>query len=224
MTFSIIARDPKTGQFGGAISSSSPAVAARCLRARAGIGVAASQNITDPNLANVLLDLIKYDATPEEAIAGLKKDTEFLEYRQLAVVNASDTPAAYSGNKVLSTNNLSIGDSVVCGGNMLRDIKVTDIMLETFQNAKGVLAERLMQAMLAGQKAGGEEGPVHSAGLLVVDKMPWPIIDLRVDWAEENPVAQLYDLWQRYEPEMHDYVQRAINPTLAPSYGVPGDL
>ena len=77
--------------------------------------------------------------------------------------------------------------------------------------------------MVAGYQAGGEAGPVHSAGLLVVDKMTWPIIDLRIDWSE-TPIEDLEQAWQIYEPQINDYVMRALNPTVSPSYGVPGDL
>ncbi|WP_066566581.1 DUF1028 domain-containing protein [Snodgrassella sp. CFCC 13594] len=224
MTFSIIARCRETGQFGAAISSSSPAVASRCIRARAGIGVAASQNVTDPQLANVLLDLVKYDLTPKQALAELQNSTEFIAYRQLAVLNATDEPAAFSGVHTLGVFHTSVGKDAVCSGNLLAAPSVTDTMLAAFDAATGVLAERLMAAMQAGVAAGGEAGPVHSAGLMVVDKMPWPVVDLRVDWAEQDPIAELYAAWKVYEPQMVSYVQRALNPTLAPSYGVPGDL
>jgi uncharacterized Ntn-hydrolase superfamily protein len=77
-----------------------------------------------------------------------------------------------------------------------------------------------MQAALA---AGGEAGPVHSAALKVVGDVSWPIIDLRVDWAEQDPVGVLAGLWTDYKPQMQDYLTRALDPTKAPSYGVPGD-
>ena len=70
--------------------------------------------------------------------------------------------------------------------------------------------------------AGGEEGGVRSAGLYVVDRHVFPIADLRVDWHEE-PIAELRRLWTVYEPQMADYLTRAIDPAAAPSYGVPGD-
>ena len=72
--------------------------------------------------------------------------------------------------------------------------------------------------------AGGEEGPTHSAGLKVADKNSWPLVDLRVDWSDADPVNELYTIWQAYESEMDAYTTRAINPSAAPSYGVPGDL
>ncbi len=113
MTFSIIARCHKTGQFGGAISSSSPAVAARCIQAKAGVGVATSQNITDPYLANILLDMTKYDLAPEESIAELVKNTDFIEYRQLTVINSDEKPAAFSGKYTLGAHSQCVGEDAV---------------------------------------------------------------------------------------------------------------
>jgi len=86
-----------------------------------------------------------------------------------------------------------------------------------------MLADRLLAAMHAAMRAGGEAGPVHSAALKVVGDVTWPIVDLRVDWAEQDPIGQLDGLWQAYRPQMQDYLTRALNPTAAPSYGVPGD-
>lgn len=224
MTFSIVARCPRTGQFGAAISSSSPAVASRCIRARAGIGVVATQNITDPELANVLLDLIKYDLTPEQALSELNNNYDFLEYRQLALINAEDPPAAFSGQHSLGIFNTSNGEDALCLGNLLANKEVTNKMLQAFETSEGDLADRLMITIKAGVDAGGEASSEHSAGLLVVDKATYPIIDLRVDWAESNPIEHLYDLWNIYKPQVQNYVKRAVNPNLAPSYGVLGDL
>ena len=78
--------------------------------------------------------------------------------------------------------------------------------------------------MQAAVDAGGEEGPVHSAGLKIVDKVSWPVADLRVDWTEACPVAALRDLWRVYEPQLEAYVTRALDPDAAPTYGVPGDV
>jgi uncharacterized Ntn-hydrolase superfamily protein len=80
-----------------------------------------------------------------------------------------------------------------------------------------------LRALSAGVAAGGEAGPIHSAGLLVVRDVSWPIIDLRVDWADEDPVAELTSLWERYQPQVEDYIRRALDPAAAPSFGVPGD-
>ncbi len=96
-------------------------------------------------------------------------------------------------------------------------------MVPAFENTSGELADRLLAAMQAAMDAGGEAGPVHSAALKIVGNVPWPIADLRVDWADEDPIGQLQGLWKAYQPQMQDYLSRALNPTVAPSYGVPGD-
>jgi uncharacterized Ntn-hydrolase superfamily protein len=75
----------------------------------------------------------------------------------------------------------------------------------------------------AGLARGGEAGPVHSAGLLVVRDLGWPLVDLRVDWTQEDPVAELAAIWAVYAPQMEAYVQRAVDPRGAPRFGVPGD-
>ncbi|TNF58782.1 MAG: DUF1028 domain-containing protein, partial [Rhodobacteraceae bacterium] len=89
--------------------------------------------------------------------------------------------------------------------------------------ARGHLGDRLVAALRAGLAAGGEAGPVRSAGLLIVREVAWPVADLRVDWTEGDPIGELAALWALWKPQMRDYVTRALDPTAAPSYGVPGD-
>jgi uncharacterized Ntn-hydrolase superfamily protein len=97
-------------------------------------------------------------------------------------------------------------------------------MITAFEAASGHLGDCLLQALRAGLDTGGEAGPVHSAGLLIVRDVSWPIVDLRVDWTDEDPVAALSTIWRLYAPQIDDYVRRAIDPSRAPSYGVPGNL
>ena len=78
--------------------------------------------------------------------------------------------------------------------------------------------------MEGGLAAGGEAGEVRSAGLLVVDRETWPIVDLRIDWCDGDPIAELRSIWEGWAPQMRDYVTRALDPSTAPAYGVPGDL
>lgn len=92
-----------------------------------------------------------------------------------------------------------------------------------FATERTHFAAMLLRALCAGVEAGGEAGPIHSAGLLVVRDVSWPIVDLRVDWADDDPVGKLTALWERYEPQVEDYVRRALDPAAAPSFGVPGD-
>lgn len=106
---------------------------------------------------------------------------------------------------------------------MLADRQVIQVLVDTFETSGGQLADRLVAAMQAAVAAGGEAGPVHSAALVVVGEHTWPIVDLRVDWAEHDPIGQLASLWEAYRPQLQDYLTRALDPTQAPSYGVPGD-
>jgi len=223
MTFSIAARCVETGMFGIAVSSSSPAVAARCAHARAGIGAFGTQNITDPRLGPAGLDLMAKGASAEQAIATLKQSAPHIAFRQLIAVDAKGGTAAHSGDRTLGTHATAQALNVVAAGNLLRDEEIPAKMVAAFQRAQGHLGERLLTAMEAAIKAGGEEGPVHSAGMLIVRDVPWPIADLRVDWSDGDPIAELRRLWGIYKPQMEDYVTRALNPTAAPSFGVPGD-
>jgi uncharacterized Ntn-hydrolase superfamily protein len=96
-------------------------------------------------------------------------------------------------------------------------------MVDAFEAATGHFARRLLVALRAGAAEGGEAGPVHSAGLLIVREVSWPVVDLRVDWSDHDPIHALYALWDIYAPQMEDYVRRARDPASAPSFNVPGD-
>ncbi|MDP3341922.1 DUF1028 domain-containing protein [Frigidibacter sp.] len=222
MTFSLVARCERTGQFGIAISSSSPAVAARCAHVRAGVGAVASQNVTDPALGPKLLDLMAAGHSAPEALVALQ-GTPFLDYRQLLAVDPSGRAAVHSGPRALGLWGHATGPGVAAGGNLLADALVPQVLVDAFLAADGPLGDRLMAALLAGLAAGGEAGPVHSAGLKIADRLSWPLVDLRVDWTETCPIAALAEAWQVYRPQMDAYVARAENPSAAPSYGVPGD-
>ncbi|WP_374394136.1 DUF1028 domain-containing protein [Tabrizicola sp.] len=222
MTFSIVARCARTGQFGMAISSSSPAVAARCAHVRAGVGAVASQNITDPALGPLVLDRLEAGLPAAEALATVTADRPHVDYRQLLVVDRAGRTAIHSGRQVLGIWGEAKATDCAAGGNLLAGELVPMAMVEAFSTSKGHLGERLMLALEAGLKAGGEAGPVHSAGLKVADRLTWPLIDLRIDWADD-PVGMLRQAWEVYAPQMAAYVQRAEDPTQAPSYGVPGD-
>ncbi|MCU6571750.1 DUF1028 domain-containing protein, partial [Klebsiella pneumoniae] len=120
-------------------------------------------------------------------------------------------------------NNALSGENCVAAGNLLANPDVIAAMVQAFEQRSGHLADRLIAAMQAGMSAGGEAGPVHSAALSIVDSPVWPIVDLRVDWTDADPIDELNQLWQAYQPQMQDYITRALDPTQAPSYGVPGD-
>jgi uncharacterized Ntn-hydrolase superfamily protein len=224
MTFSIAGRCPKSGGFGVAITTSSIAVGARCPHARAKVGAVATQNVTDPNLGPLLLDLMESGMSASAAIEAVVKDRPFIDYRQLTAVDAQGRSASWSGKNILGTHGVSEQPDCVAAGNLLKHASLPRTMTDAFAaNAAEHLAERLLRALEAGHESGGEEGPVHSAALIVYHEQAFPLVSLRVDWDDDNPIRQLRRLWTDYKPQMGAYLQRAIDPTAAPSYGVPGD-
>ena len=223
MTFSLVARCTETGMFGVAISSSSPAVAARCSYARAGVGAVASQNVTDPTLGPMALDLMERGLSAPEAVAVVQTRGRFIEYRQVLAVDRNGRTAIHSGPNALGLWAEARAENVAAGGNLLADRGVPQAIVKGFLASAGHLGDRLIAAMRAGLAAGGEAGPVHSAGLKIVDKVSWPVADLRCDWTDACPVEAVAAAWDIYKPQLDAYVQRALDPRAAPSYGVPGD-
>ncbi|WP_054303430.1 DUF1028 domain-containing protein [Gemmobacter sp. LW-1] len=223
MTFSLVARCAKTGQFGMVISSSSPAVAARCAHVRAGVGVVASQNVTDPALGPLVLEALASGLGAQAALEAVTAGRAHIDYRQLLVVDGSGATAIHSGRQVLGIWAEAQGQDCAAGGNLLANDGVPAAMVAGFETATGHLGDRMIAALRAGLVAGGEAGPVHSAGLKIADRLDWPLADLRCDWTEACPIEAVATAWEVYKPQMAAYVQRAEDPTQAPSYGVPGD-
>ena len=224
MTFSIAGRCARTGMFGVAITTSSISVGSRCPHARAGVGAVATQNITDPHLATMVLDAMEAGKDAVNAVESVTMGREFIDYRQLTAIDAAGRTAHFTGTNILGINAISEDTDCVAAGNLLSSEAVAKGISDGFTaNPDAHLAERLLQAIEGGLAAGGEGGPVHSAALLVSGSQPFALVDLRVDWEDIGPIEKLRTLWEAYEPQMQDYLNRAINPTLAPSYGVVGD-
>ena len=151
------------------------------------------------------------------------RTAEHREYRQVLAVDARGTSAIYSGSKALGLWAEARDKDVACGGNLLANETVIAAMIDNFRASQGHLGDRLMAALRAALKAGGEAGPVRSAGLKLVRDVSWPVADLRCDWSEDCPIEQLARLWDIYQSQLESYVTRAINPLDASSYGVAGD-
>jgi uncharacterized Ntn-hydrolase superfamily protein len=224
MTLSITARCSRTGALGIAIASSSPAVAARCAHVRAGIGAVATQNVTDPRLGPRALDLMQLGQDARSALATLVAETPNISWRQLALVDAQGEVAAYTGARALGRHGAVLGAGCVAAGNLLADTAVLGAVASAFvASPDDELGDRLLAALGAGAAAGGEAGPLHSAGMQIARGLPWPETDLRVDWDEGAPLTALLALWLRWKPQAQDYVLRALNPDAAPGFGVPGN-
>lgn len=209
---------------GVAITTSSICAGARCPWVRAHAGAAATQNITHPGLGIRLLDLLAAGSEPQAAIDTVIREHEHIDYRQLTLVDVHGRTAAYTGAETLGINAQQQGRDCVAAGNLLSGAHLPGAMVSEFEAAPHKhLAQRLLDALQAGVDAGGEQGPVRSAALLVAHEQAFPLVDLRIDWDDSDPVQSLQGLWQAYQPQMQDYLMRALDPSQAPSYGVPGD-
>lgn len=213
MTFSIVGRCARTGMVGMAISTSSIAVTGRCVWVRGTVGAVATQNITDPALGTRILDLMAEGTPAGGAVEQAAAENLHRAYRQLSAIDMRGGTGHYTGVKASPVAASKIGRDCVAAGNILANAEVPAAMARRFEAETGIhLAERLLRALEAGLDAGGEHGPVHSAGLLVAHEQAWALVNLRVDWAEDGPIAQLRALWRAYEPQMADYLTRALDP------------
>ncbi|ARU94029.1 DUF1028 domain-containing protein [Tatumella citrea] len=223
MTFSIIGHCPDSGQLGIAVCSDGVAVGARSLLLRSQVGVVSSLNSRLPFPGRHILDLIEQGVSPDIALKTGLNDDKYLPFHQVVVFASNGLRAFYSGQHIPAISNVAIGENCVAAGHSLVSQQVITDMTNAFEKQQGQLTERLIAAMIAGVKAGGETGRVHSSALSVIGELLWPVVDLRVDWTEGDPVQELDLLWQAYKPQMQDYITRALNPESAPGYGVPGD-
>jgi len=213
MTFSIVGRCARTSMVGMAISTSSIAVTGRCVWVRGKVGAVATQNITDPALGKRILDLMAAGTPADRAVAQAAEETPHRAWRQLSAIDINGGTGHYTGAKASPVAASKIGRDCVAAGNILANADVPVAMARRFEAETGIhLAERLLLALEEGLVAGGEHGPVHSAGLLVAHEQAWSIVNLRVDWAEDGPIARLRALWEAYQPEMQDYLTRALDP------------
>ena len=200
MTFSILGFCKKTKMTGVAITTSSISVGSRCPWVRA--------NGDDS----------------EKSLIKVIKNRRNIEFRQVIVIDINGITSHYTGKNILGRNSVNIGTNCIAAGNLLNDPLLTKVMTDCFmKNDNMHIAENLINSLLSGVNFGGEEGPTHSAALLVAHEHSWPLVDLRVDWSESCPVNELKKLWENYKPQMNDYILRALDPSNAPSYGVPGD-
>jgi uncharacterized Ntn-hydrolase superfamily protein len=216
MTFSIAGRCARTGMLGAIVTTSSMAVGSRCAWAEAGVGAVLTQHRTDPRLGPAILDQLRSGASPEAILRELEARDPNLGWRQLAVLAADGTGAFFNGARIVSVAKGRIGRDCVAAGNILRNTAVVDAMVEAFEASEDQeLAERLMRAVEAGDRAGGELKQLKSAALLVVHRESFPYVDLRVD-LDAQPLVELRFLWELYQPQAPAYVVRAVDPDQAP--------
>jgi uncharacterized Ntn-hydrolase superfamily protein len=215
MTFSLVARCARTGMLGAIVTTSSIAVGARCPYARAGVGAVLTQNRTDPRLGPLALDLLARGFSADEALRSIVAATPHRHWRQLAIIDAIGRTATYSGDSVRGEKGEAQGRDCAAIANIVRSAEIPRIMVARFETSPDLpLARRLIDALAAGEAAGGEIAPITSASLFIAHKEAFAYVDLRVD-DHRQPIIELARLWSLYEPEADPYVMRAINPEQA---------
>ena len=194
MTFSIVARCPKTLALGVAVSTAVPAVGSVVPHVKVNIGAIATQAQTNIAYGTDGLQLLEKGLVPKIALKKLLAMDEDREKRQVIIIDAKGRKTAFTGKETEVWKGHAIGENCVVAGNMLTGGNVIRAMCDSFEEEKDSLAERLLKALEAGQDAGGDRRGRLSAALLVADSR-WagssrPLLDLRVD-AHSNPVAEL---------------------------------
>jgi uncharacterized Ntn-hydrolase superfamily protein len=215
MTFSLVGRCARSGMLGAAVATSSIAVGSRCPYARTGVGAVLTQHRTDPRLGPLALDLLSRGFNAEEAKAAIVAATPHRDWRQLAIIDRDGRTASYSGSHVGPEKAEVHGLDCAAIANIVRTTQVPHAMAAAFEREPAApLARRLIDALIAGEAAGGEFVPVISASLLVVHREPFPYVDLRVD-DHSSPIDELARLWDAYAPESDAFVVRAVDPDRA---------
>lgn len=217
MTFSIAARDPETGAFGLAVTTSGLAVGSRCPHARAGVGAVMSQHRTDPRLGMLGLDLLARGMSAEETLAALVAGRADAAWREIAVVDNAGQTAAFHGSEIYSLHGNATRDGAIALGNILADEAVPGAILDGFFGTMADPLElRLVTALEAGLAAGGELGTLQTAALLIVRDDPFPWMDLRID-RSQAPLEDLRALAMAYAPAADGIRQTAVAPETVPN-------
>ena len=228
MTFTILGRNPQSGQLGIAIATYSLAVGATCPQILPGTGVVTSQAATNPAIAEEIVKLMEDGIEPNETFIRSLANDPHPDYRQIALLSPQGDPMVHSGTKLKPISGHVSGIDCVAVGNFLANDNVLDAMTtafsETAQSSSPVLglAERLLAALEAGKEAGGQAGsndahlPERSAALLVSapdERFP---VDIRIDFSTDA-ISDLKQALDAYQPMHEYYLNRADDPIGLPS-------
>lgn len=218
MTWSIVARDPSTGEFGIAVSSCVVAVGALCPMIRDGVAALSSQSYTSPVAGSRMLDALADGAAPETAFDRALAEDEGHMWRQIHGVDAAGRPFARTGGSCVEWCGHWTGDAVSIAGNMLAGPEVLDATVSAWTSGGGrAFPDRLIAALEAGQAAGGDKRGRQSAALLVRGGEVHATVDLRVD-EHPDPVAELRRIFDLFWAERRPYM--ATLPTRANPSGI----
>ena len=210
-TFSIVARDPVTGEIGVAVQSHWFSVGSVVPWAEAGVGAVATQSFVEPSYGPLGLDLMRKGTAPEAALKELLAKDEHPDVRQVAFVDAKGRAAAHTGEHCIPGAGHHVGHGYTTEANLMLTAEVPDAMAKAFEAAKGPLAERMLAALEAAQGVGGDIRGKQSAAILVVRGTPTPkpwtdrLVDLRVEDHPEplQELRRILTLHRAYE-KMND--------------------
>jgi uncharacterized Ntn-hydrolase superfamily protein len=195
-TYSIVARDPDTGQVGVAVQSHYFAVGSVVTWAEAGVGAVASQAFSDPAYGKLGLDLMRARKSAPDTLAGLVASDSMQQVRQVAMVDALGRVAAHTGSMTIPEAGHFVGDGFSVQANMMLKNSVWPAMAEAYRGAKGELVDRFLVALDAAEAEGGDIRGRQTAAILIVEAKstgrPWvdTIFDLRVDDAPQ-PLVEI---------------------------------
>jgi uncharacterized Ntn-hydrolase superfamily protein len=207
MTFSIVARCPRTGMLGVATSSKALAAGAMVPYLRASVGAIASQSFVNPYLGIDGIELIEQGLPAERALERVIEDDRGRDVRQVGIVDKDARTAAYTGDKCVPWAGSVNGAGYVCLGNILASEDVVKAMADAFEASQTEdLQERLLRALEAGQEAGGDRRGRQSAGIMVVAQEEYPLVDLRVD-DHADPIPELRRVFGVYQKEEVPYTE-----------------
>jgi uncharacterized Ntn-hydrolase superfamily protein len=204
MTFSIVARDPATGELGVAVQSKFLGVGAVVPWAKAGVGAIATQAWANTTYGPRGLDLLAGGRSAQETLDELIRSDEAHAERQVGIIGVSGEPATFTGKQCFSWAGGHVGTDYACQGNILVSEETVLAMAHIFEQTAGHLCDRLVAALAAGQAAGGDRRGQQSAALLVVrEKGGYSgfndrFIDLRVD-DSPTPIAELQRILQLHK-------------------------
>lgn len=202
MTFSIVARCPRSGQFGVAAATAMPAVGKLFSHAAAGAGAVATQALVNPYLGLDGLALLRQGLSAKEVLERLKATDPCMELRQCALIDAQGDSLCWTGDKCLPWAGSLSGEQFSVQGNRLVGPQVLDAVAEAFRHAeKRPLIERLIEALAAGDRCGGDRHGESSAVIYVVDQEEYPLWDIRVDH-NLDPLAELRRLHKVFAREV----------------------
>ena len=220
MTFTIVAREAKSGLLGIAQSTNPLSVGARCPFIRANVGAVSTQAYTDPGLGPLAIELLTLGYSPEKVIKELGESDKHFAWRQVGIVDRTGRVAVHTGAECKQYSSSITGPGYVVMGNILLTGRVVPAMDRAWRETEGELFEdRLMAAVSAGRKEGGDAGGHRSACLIVYDVESYARTDLRIDFVpkregQPDAVDALREIHERWRPMIGYYKVRPHNPAM----------